>query len=117
MDVVEDRSKEKLLAWLEERGEDLRAGVEVACSDMWDAYQEAAAEKLPNARRVVDRFHLMKNLNDALTKTRRTIQQEADEAMKTVLKGCRWLLVKNRENLTAEEQEKLSAMLAASSEL
>ena len=117
LDVLEDRSKEKLLAWLEERKEEWRAGVEVACSDMWDAYQEAVAEKLPNARRVVDRFHVMKNLNDALTKARRTIQQEADEAMKTVLKGCRWLLVKNRENLTAEDQEKLTAMLAASPEL
>lgn len=117
LDVLEDRSKEKLLKWLEERGEEWRAGVEVACSDMWDAYQEAVAEKLPNARRVVDRFHVMKNLNDALTKARRTIQQEADEAIKAVLKGCRWVLVKNRENLNAEEQEKLTQMLAASPEL
>lgn len=117
LDVLEDRSKEKLLAWLEERGEEWRAGVEVACSDMWDAYQEAVAEKLPKARRVVDRFHVMKNLNDALTKARRTIQQEADEAMKTILKGCRWLLVKNRENLTADDQGKLTGMLAASPEL
>ena len=117
LDVLEDRSKEKLLGWLEERGEEWRAGVEVACSDMWDAYQEAVAEKLPNTRRVVDRFHVMKNLNDALTKARRTIQQEADEAMKKVLKGCRWLLVKNRENLTADDQEKLTHMLAASPEL
>jgi hypothetical protein len=37
-----------------------------------------------------------------LTKARQTIQHEANEAMKTVLKGCCWLLVKNRENLTAE---------------
>jgi transposase len=117
LDVLEDRSKEKLLAWLEERGQEWREGVEVACSDMWDAYQEAVAEKLPNARRVVDRFHVMKNLNEALTKARRTIQQDADEATKTLLKGCRWLLVKNRENLTAEEQEKLTRMLAASPEL
>ena len=117
LDVLEDRSKEKLVAWLEERGEEWRAGVEVACSDMWDAYQEAVAEKLPKARRVVDRFHVMKNLNDALTKTRRTIQHEADEAMKTVLKGCRWLMVKNRENLTADDQEKLTGMLAISPEL
>lgn len=117
LDVLADRSKEKLLAWFEERGEAWCEGVEVACSDMWDAYQEAAAEKLPNARRVVDRFHVMKNLNDALTKARRTIQQDADETHKALLKGCRWLLVKNRENLTAEEQEKLTAMFAASPEL
>ncbi len=117
LDVLEDRSKEQLLAWFEERGKVWCEKVEVACSDMWDAYQEAAAEKLPNARRVVDRFHLMKNLNDALTKARRAIQQDADEITKALLKGCRWPLVKNRENLTTEEQEKLKAMLAASPEL
>lgn len=117
LDVLEDRSKEKLLAWFEECGEEWREGVEVACSDMWDAYQEAVAEKLPNARRVVDRFHVMKNLNDALTKARRVIQSEADEARKALLKGCRWLLVKNRENLTSEEQEKLKEMFAVSPEL
>jgi transposase len=117
LDVLADRSKEKLLTWLEERGQEWREGVEVACSDMWDAYQEAVAEKLPHARRVVDRFHVMKNLNEALTKARRLIQQDADETTKTLLKGCRWLLVKNRENLTAEEQEKLTQMLAASPEL
>jgi transposase len=56
----------------------------------------------------------MKNLNEALTKGRGTIQQNADETIKTLLKGCSWLLVKNRENLTAEQQEKLTRMLAAS---
>ena len=84
---------------------------------MWDAYQEAAEQKLPKARRVVDRFHVMKNLNEALTKARRTIQKDADETTKELLKGCRWLLVKNRENLTAEQGKKLAGMLEASPEL
>jgi len=117
LDVLEDRSKERLLAWLEARGNEWCANVEVACSDMWDAYQEAAAEKLPNAQRVIDRFHVMKNLTDAITKARRIIQRDADEATKELLKGCRWLLVKNRENLKDEEELKLSQMLAASPEL
>jgi transposase len=84
---------------------------------MWDAYQEAAAEKLPNARRVIDHFHVMKNLTEAITKARRIIQRDADDATKDLLKGCRWLLVKNRENLTNEEEQKLTWMLAASPEL
>ncbi|MEK9139253.1 MAG: transposase [Bacteroidota bacterium] len=57
LDILEDRSQETLLNWLEKRGPEWCAAVKVACSDMWDAYQEAAAQKLPNARRVVDRFH------------------------------------------------------------
>jgi transposase len=117
LDVLEDRSKENLLKWLDERGIEWCAAVQVACSDMWDAYQEAAEQRLPNARRVVDRFHVMKNLNEALTKARRAIQKDADEVTKELLKGCRWLLVKNRENLTEEQQQKLSRMLEASPEL
>lgn len=84
---------------------------------MWDAYHEAAAAKLPNARQTVDRFHVMKNLTAAVTKARRAIQKQADAATQAVLKGCRWLLVKNAENLTTEEAARLQAMLAASPEL
>ena len=117
LDVLEDRSKENLLKWLKKRGKRWCAAVKIACSDMWDAYQEAAAEKLPNAKRVVDRFHVMKNLNEALTIARRAIQKEANEETQEILKGCRWLLVKNRENLTEKQEQDLTAMLAASSEL
>ncbi len=117
LDVLADRSKESLLKWLDERGSEWCAAVQYACSDMWDAYQQAAEQKLPNARRVVDRFHVMKNLNDALTKARRAIQKDADEKTKELLKGCRWLLVKNRENLTQEQEKQLAGMLEASPEL
>jgi len=117
LDILPDRRKESLEAWFDERGAEWCAQVEVCCADMWDAYHAAAQAKLPNVRRVVDRFHVMKNLNDALSKTRRSIQNQADEDTQALLKGCRWLLVKNRENLTDEEREKLDKMLAASPEL
>jgi len=114
LDVLPDRSKETLEKWLDERGIAWCAAIEVACSDMWDAYQEAAKVKLPNARRIIDRFHVMKNLTEAITKVRRSIQKEADEDTQELLKGCRWLLVKNQENLKAEERQKLQHMLGVS---
>jgi len=117
LDVLPDRNKETLEKWLDERGKAWCEAVEVACSDMWDAYQRVAAEKLPNAKRIVDRFHVMKNLNDALTKAQRTIQKEADEDTKEILKGSRWQLVKNKQNLKAEERQKLDKMLETSPEL
>ena len=117
LDVLKERTKEALCAWLEQRGQDWCARVEVFCADMWDAYHEAAISKLPNAKRIVDRFHVMKNLNDALSKARRTIQHQADEITKALLKGCRWWLVKNRENLDEEDQASLDKALAASPEL
>jgi len=69
-----------------------------------------------NAQRAVDRFHIVKNLNEVLAKARRAIQKDADEMTKEMLKGCRWLLVKNRENLSQEQQKKLPRMLGALSE-
>jgi transposase len=117
LDVLKDRKKETLEAWFDARGAEWCAAIEVCCADMWDGYHEAAQLKLPHARLVVDRFPVMKNLLDAVTHTRRTIQKNADAPIAEQLKGCRWLLVKNRENLTTEELGKLDTMLAASPSL
>ena len=117
LDVLSDRKKASLEAWFDERGPVWCAAVEVCTADMWDAYHEAAQAKLLNARLTVDRFHVMKNLNDAVTKARRSIQKKADTQTQALLKGCRWLLVKNAEHLTDAERPKLAAMLSASPEL
>ena len=117
LDVLKDRKKETLLAWFDQRGLDWCAAVQVCCADMWDAYHDAAQAKLPNARQVVDRFHVMKNLNDALTKARRSLQKHADPATQEALKGCRWMLVKRRANLTPDEVVQLETALQASADL
>lgn len=114
LDVLSDRKKETLEAWFDQRGQAWCAQVEVCCADMWDAYHTVADDKLPHAQRVVDRFHVMANLNDAVTTARRTIQKQADEATQAILKGGRWLLVKNRDKLTPDEALQLNQMLDAS---
>jgi transposase len=117
LDVLKERTKDKLEEWFDARGKAWCAQVEVCCADMWDAYHDAAAAKLPNAKRVVDRFHVMKNLLDAISKARRSIQKQADEVTKALLKGCRWWLVKNADNLDEEDQDGLAQALKASPEL
>jgi transposase len=117
LDLLRDRHKESLEAWFDQRGVAWCAQVEVCCADMWDAYHSAAATKLPNAAQVVDRFHVMKNLTDALSKARRTLQKQASDSVKEQLKGSRWLLLKNRETLSDEEQQQLALVLDASPEL
>jgi transposase len=80
---------------------------------MWDAYRTVAYALLPHAQCVVARFHIMTNLTDAVTRVRRTIQRQAEEATQAILKGGRWLPVKNRENLTAKEAAQLTQMFTA----
>jgi transposase len=55
---------------------------------------------------VLDRFHVVKLYNEKLTKLRRELYREAtDMLQKNVLKGTRWLLLMNAENLNEERDE------------
>lgn len=74
--------------------------------DMSPAYTASVRAKLPGARIVFDRFHIVKLCNEMLTKLRRALYREATEQLhKDVLKGTRWLLLKNPENLDASRNE------------
>jgi transposase len=74
--------------------------------DMSPAYISAVSGNLPDARIVFDRFHIVKLCNEMLTKLRRALFNEAAALMhKNVLKGTRWLLLKNPENLDPSRNE------------
>lgn len=91
-----------------------RAKVRAVATDMSPAYISAVLKNLPNARLVFDRFHVMKLLNEKLTELRRQLYREAvDGLQKSVLKGIRWLLLKNPENLddAKNERERLDEAL------
>ncbi len=117
LDLLSDRLKESLEKWFDERGSEWCAQIEVFCADMWDAYHEAAANKLPNAKQVVDHFHVIKNLNESINKTRRTIQKKLEPELKSQFKNARWLLLKNPDHLSKEEQLSLQNILNLSPEL
>lgn len=81
------------------------AEIEAVASDMSPAYTLAIAEKLPNAAHVFDRFHVVKLMNDKLTDLRRCVYRSATAEEKDVIKGSRFLLVKNPENLRTDKDE------------
>jgi transposase len=67
IDRLSDCKKETLEAWFDQLPSDQRSAIQVVCIDRWDAYCSAVQTKLPGVGIVVDRFHVMKNLNHALT--------------------------------------------------
>jgi transposase len=84
-----------------------RAKIEAVAMDMSAGYWVAVMTHLPKAKIVFDHFHVIKLFNDKLSDLRRQLYREATEAMhKQVLKGTRWLLLKNPENLDEEKDEK-----------
>ena len=111
IEVLEDRSKETLERWFDQLSPEERLFIRTVSMDMWEPYCLAVKTKLPHAEIVVDRFHLMRQLNERITQIRRNIQVHADDAIKGVLKGSRWILVKNRDELSDKEDAKLTSVL------
>ena len=90
------------------------AKVQAVAMDMSPAYISAVQTHLRNAVIVFDHFHIIKLFNEKLSGLRRDLYREATEKLhRDVLKGTRWLLLKNPENLdeTRDEPKRLREAL------
>jgi transposase len=84
-----------------------RAKIEAVAIDMSPAYEAAVRKNLPKAVLVYDHFHVMKLFNHTLSTLRRELySQMKDQTTRDVLKGVRWLLLKNPEHLREDKDEK-----------
>ncbi len=117
LEVLDNRLQETFEGWLADLSKQQQRAIKVVSMDMWNPYRYAVMRKLPKAEIVADRFHVVKQLNHQLNLLRRKLQRQADEQLGEILKGCRWTLLKNRANLKAQEEEKLTLILAACPEL
>ena len=115
--VLPNRQKDTLEKWLDHLTAEERRAIKVVSMDMWNPYRQAVRKKLPHAEIVADRFHVMKQLNHQLDLLRRALQKKADDALYQVLKGNRWLLLKNRSELKPDEEAQLCVILDTSDEL
>jgi transposase len=82
------------------------AKIEAVAMDMSAAYRGAVSAHLKKAVIVFDHFHVVKLFNDKLSELRRSLYHRAEADQKKVLKGSRWLLLKNPENLNQAKDEK-----------
>ena len=82
-----------------------RAKIEAVAIDMAQAYILAVRAHLPEATLVFDHFHVVKLMNDKLADLRRELQRDAEHVHKDVLKGTRWLLLKDPKKLDEERNE------------
>jgi transposase len=84
-----------------------RAKIVAVATDLSKAYCRAVRDHLPKAVHVFDHFHVIKLFNEKLSALRRELyRQLSDDADRKILKGTRWLLLMNPENLNAERHEK-----------
>lgn len=88
-------------SFLSERGVPAEQ-IEEFCCDMSAAFISGIQEYFPNARITYDKFHVMKMVNESVDQVRREEQREVEE-----LKKSRYIWLKNEDNLTPAQKEKL----------
>ena len=106
------RDRRTVEAFLDRLGEERCKQIELVSCDMAAWIAGPVAERLPDAVRCVDPFHVVGLATDALDEIRREVWNEARRAGQTAvardLKGARFALWKNPERLTARQRLKLA---------
>lgn len=113
LDVLPDRKKATLAAHFEALGAAFCEQIEVVVCDMWHPYRDVAEQCFPKAQVVIDRFHVVRALNDVLDGVRKSLRRRhRDEAC---FKGIKWMLFKRRRGAcTTEERKPLEAAFSKS---
>ncbi|MCC5620850.1 ISL3 family transposase [Nostoc sp. CHAB 5715] len=118
IDIVESRRQSEMSQALQSMGNEVLEQIEEVSIDLWKPYKSLVKELMPNADVTVDRFHVMKQVNDELDATRKQ-QKKAAGSLKNKLEKDRILagllkskysLLKNEDSLNELQKEKLKAV-------
>ena len=116
MAVVEGQGKQKVEEYLDKIPQP--DAVKAVAMDMHDPFRQAVQMCLPQAKVVVDKFHLIRHVNDALDKVRSRLQGSRWKASKSrELFKRRYILLKSVENLTERERLNLEELFTMHTEL
>jgi transposase len=82
IDVLPDREAQTVRAWL-----NCHPGIQVVARDRAGAYADGVRSGAPNAVQVTDRWHLLRNLNDALARALDRHHKDLRAVAKTATAG------------------------------
>jgi len=85
--------------------------VQTCCIDMWMPFNIACYKKLTNTDVVVDKFHVISQLNQCVEDERKRVSLELEAAQSTHIYQNRFLLLKGKENLSIIQRTKLVSLL------
>lgn len=104
--VAEGRDCESLAGYYRLLGAEKCERIEAVAMDMWPAYAEATRKYCPQAEIVYDPFHLISAYGrDVVDVVRAQEYRRAEGEQQRVIKGGKYLLLKNRKNLDKTKNE------------
>ena len=91
--------------------------IRLAVMDMWKAFEKSTRENAFNAAILYDKFHVMRHLGEALDKVRKMEYARLSGKERSYIKGQKYTLLSNRENLTLDGRKALKKVLMANKRL
>lgn len=109
--AAEGRSKETLAAFFDALGEERCKQLRFVTADGAEWIHSVVAERAEKAVVCLDTFHVVKWAGDAVDETRRAewnaLRRSGSAAAAKEVKGLRWLLLRNWENLSRSQRRQL----------
>lgn len=110
--IGKERTVETFEQFFDMIGADLAGKIEFVCSDMWRPYLRVIRERCSNALNILDRFHIVAKMNEALDDVRAAEARKlAQDGYEPVLKKSRWCVLKRKDNLTGQQRVRLRDLL------
>ena len=121
LSILPDRRLETVEEFLRTIPQWLRASVREVCTDMYEGYTSAVKKVMPQARIVVDRFHVAKAYREGVDKLRKEVQRELKACLNKEeyagLKGTMWLFRRAPQDLNQAERERLALLFECAPDL
>lgn len=115
--VMKDRNHDSLANFLKKLPPEVRNNIKAVAMDMWDPYIKAVQQYCPKAFIVFDFFHVVAAFSRVIDKIRNQEYRNADMENKKLMKKSRFLLLKNPQNLKANERPRLKQILKQNKKL
>jgi transposase len=110
--VGKERTVKTFSGFFDMLGKELCGAIEFVCSDMWKPYLRVIRERCGHALHILDRFHIVSQMNKALDEVRASEAHKlAAEGRQPVLKRSRWCLLKHPGNLTSWQRGRLRELV------
>jgi len=103
--VTEDRKQESLKRYYEKLDESQLKQIQAVAMDMWDPFIKVTEHYLGPGKIVIDRFHVMKHLNQAVDIVRKQENRELEKVGDSSLKGSKYLWLYSKENIPETKKE------------
>lgn len=111
------KDKQSLDGFFSKLTPEQKKGIVAVGIDRAGAYKAAVQMHLPHAEIVFDKFHIVSNYNDVIDKVRRRSWRDANLTDRDFIKGQRYNLFRNPQNLTENGKERLDILLSSNADL